>query len=519
MKKIRYSIFLIIISISFSSFSQSEYWVFLKDKAETTFDPYEYFDTKAIKRRIKNNVPLNDISDYPLNANYVNSVALKAESILGETRWFNAIAVVAFENQINDIKKLKCVNSVQQIYMQTHCAKKNKFNDELSETDLLIKQIVRMQGGAFVDNNITGKGVRIAIFDAGFPTVDTSPVFEHIRKDNRIIKTYDFKNKDENVYDYNMHGLAVMSCIGGIINGRNIGLATGAEFLLARTEFGREPLAEEVYWLQAVEWADKNGADIINSSLGYTVPRYFVKDMDGKTSLVVRAANMAAKKGILVVNAMGNDGTSDWKYAGTPADADSVLSIGGIDPETNYHISFSSYGPTADNRLKPNVSAFGDVIAAGKKGLTNIQGTSFASPLVAGFAACVLETNPKLTTMELFKEIEKSGNLYPYFDYAHGYGIPQASYFVARKKNKPQKSFEFKTEGEFVVVYVNEKFLQSQGQKNFLYYHIQKDNGVLEKYSIVDVYQKKALKINLSRLDNEKKLRVWFNDYVEVYDK
>ncbi len=156
--------------------------------------------------------------------------------------------------------------------------------------------------------------------------------------------------------------------------------------------------------------------------------------MNGKKSLVARAANMAASKGMLVVNAAGNDGETKWKHLGTPADADSVLSVGGISPESDYHFSFSSYGPTADKRLKPNVCAYGAVMESGKKGLTTTYGTSFASPLVAGFAACAWQTNRRLNNMELFKEIEKSADLYPYFDYAHGYGVPQAGYFINRQK-------------------------------------------------------------------------------------
>ena len=168
-----------------------------------------------------------------------------------------------------------------------------------------------------------------------------------------------------------------------------MGLATGANFLLAITEVSSEPFSEEENWLAAVEWAYKNGADIISSSLGYTNNRYFTKDMDGKKSFVVKAASLAARKGMLVINAAGNDGDSEWKVISTPADADSILTIGGVSPETNLHINFSSYGPTADGRMKPNVSAFGEAVVANTKGNVEIAfGTSFATPLVAGFAAC-----------------------------------------------------------------------------------------------------------------------------------
>lgn len=167
-------------------------------------------------------------------------------------------------------------------------------------------------------------------------------------------------------------------------------MASNAEFLLARTEVNAEPFAEEEWWLAAAEWAGKNGAHIINSSLGYTYHRYFPEQMDRKTSLVARAANMAASKGIIVVNAMGNDGDNSWKAVGTPADADTVLSVGSVDPYKEYKINFSSFGPTVDGRMKPNVTNSGFAAVAVKKDkLGNAHGTSFASPLISGFVACI----------------------------------------------------------------------------------------------------------------------------------
>ena len=165
----------------------------------------------------------------------------------------------------------------------------------------------------------------------------------------------------------------------------------GAEFLLARTEIDPEPFKEEVWWAQGAEWADKNGADIINSSLGYGKDRHWTRDMDG-TSYVAKAANKAVEKGILICNSAGNEGSdSRWMTIITPADAENVLCVGGINASLEYyqHISFSSYGPTADKRRKPDVVAFGHAkVANPSGGFTEADGTSFASPLTAGFCAC-----------------------------------------------------------------------------------------------------------------------------------
>jgi len=382
--------------------------------------------------------------------------------------------------------------------------------------------------------SIDGKGLRIAILDVGFINADHVPAFDQIRKENRVIATHDFTKRSDNedVYYGGSHGTEVWSCIAGKIGDIQIGLATGAEFLLAKTEKKSENYAEELNWLAAAEWADKNGADIINSSLGYTDKRYFNWQMDGHTSFVTRAANIAARKGILVVTAAGNEGSNSWHYIGAPADADSALSVGGIDPYTGYHTGFSSYGPTSDKRMKPNVVAYGHVIAAAPSGLTSTQGTSFASPLVAGFAACAWQTNRKLTNMQLFSEIEKSGSLYPYFDYAHGYGVPQADYFVGKEPESEIPTFKVIENGDSIVIVVNKytsaaeaavpvkrgegesiKRIEPIGNKDYLYYNIMNKSGVLDSYYVLDVTQAEVLKIKRTDYTEGETLNVHYEGY------
>lgn len=510
MKNIITIIVLLILSNAVNA--QDKYWVYLTDKKDCTFNPYEYFDAKAIERRIKNNLPLCDSSDFPLNQNYINQISELCENVDFQSRWFNCVYVSAFENQIMHIQALSFVKSIEQINTFTYPA------EYITTTtpdidDLLERQTKRMQGDLFQANNIDGKGIRIAIFDGGFPSVNTSPVFEHIRNENRIIKTYDFTKKKEFVYYSIAHGTMVMSCIGGILNGQKMGLATGAEFMLAKTEVNSEPFSEEKNWLAAVEWADKNGADIINSSLGYTYQRYFVKDMNGKTSLVSRAANLAARKGILVINSNGNEADSKWKYLGTPADADSVLSIGGIDPYSDYHISFSSFGPTADKRMKPNVCAFGKAAVAGKSKITTASGTSFSSPLVAGFAACAWQTNKDLTNMELYNEIQKSGDLYPYYDYAHGFGVPQASYFINHENTEPAQTFEIIEDKNSIKVIIPDSLAFISSPPAYLYYHIENNKGYLDKYAVISVYSKNVLELKKQNFKNGDIIRFHYRGF------
>jgi serine protease AprX len=552
--------------------AQKRFWVFLADKSGVEFDPYEYFDPATIRNRQEKQIPLIQFSDLPLREDYLTCIKQITGTIGTSSRWFNAVAVKADNKTIHKISKLPFVIDIQEIKLVSTEAG-GDFNDLINfDNDQLRESQINAFGlKNFEDMGIDGSGVRIAVFDGGFPGVDTSPMFRHLRESGRIIATWDFVKNKEFVYDYSSHGTSVLTCIAGILDNKKFGLAPGAEFLLARTEVSREVFSEEENWLAAVEWADKNGADIISSSLGYTYKRYFPNEMDGKSTLVSRSANMAASKGMLVINAAGNDGDKKWEVIGAPADADSVLSIGGVSPDNGYHIDFSSYGPTFDGRMKPNLVAFGKVTSSNDKKVKQVYGTSFATPLVAGFAACVMQIHPEWNNMETFRELEKSGHLFPYFDYAHGFGVPQASYFTTGKpiisptfefnpddenlkiiviKGEPQSysspdndtveivepfSDEVRMEEEQEVeeqpIYekVNEQIeLESGGNEknaegyridgNFLYFHIIRENEQkIKRYALVNMQFQDEFNIPCKDLDNGDMIAVYFKGYVGSY--
>lgn len=521
------SIFLWVFTQGHAATSE-KYWVFLKDKQGVTFDPHEYFHPKAIERRVRNNVPLIDSTDFPLNHAYVTQIDNLVDSVKTELRWLNAMVVYGSSEQLAAVSELYFVKHIAQarLYTATPLAaeKENKM-DILSSDDqaLLELQTKRMGGDVFAEKQIDGKGVRVAIFDTGFPDADTHSAFDHIRNDNRIIKTFDFVRNKENVYHGNSHGLSTFSCVGGKYGDINIGLATGAEFLLARTERAfNEPFSEEENWMKAAEWADQNGADIISSSLGYTSERYFYEDMNG-SSYIAKTAKKAFEKGILVVNSMGNEGTNDWKFVITPADVPEVLSIGGTDPSSGYHTSFSSYGPTYDYQLKPNVTALGHVMAASTDGgLKQTQGTSFSCPLVAGFAACVLQLHPEYTVQELFTRMEESGDLHPYFDYAHGYGVPQATglFYAAR----PSRTFTVENKDDYLSIEVQSAYVsmanqlledeQHKGYQKYLYYHIENSEGYISDYYVI-IPDKTPLIISKLKFPDARKVRIHFYGFTE----
>lgn len=467
--------------MSFQLSAQSCYWVFFTDKQNTYFDPYEYFDAKAIQRYQLNHQSLYDISNYPVNTDYKNEVKIFSQSYVGESRWLNAVAVTATDEQIDLISKLPFVSGVQLIETESEMAANDEAErvSEKGEYDGTMNQVAIMQGEKFIKAGINGKGVRIAVLDGGFSEADEHPAFKALRDNHQIIKTWNFVQNKENVYNGHYHGRMVLSCLAGIMNDSTmLGLASGAQYLLARTEVNVERKKEEVWWVAALEWADQNGADIISSSLGYGKERYNPKDMTGEKSMISKAANTAARKGILVVNAMGNEGDDEaWKVLIAPADADSILSVGAV-TSLEKLASYSSFGPTADGRMKPNVVACGHDMVADKDGNYDYyDGTSFATPMVSGFAACVKQLHPDWTAMKLKEEIEKSGNHYPYYDYAFGYGVPQAGYFMDKDK-VVANSFDLYEDKENIYVVPKKNTYPN----NTLFYNVKNGNGTISDY-------------------------------------
>ncbi|MFN4122325.1 MAG: S8 family serine peptidase [Flavobacteriales bacterium] len=474
----------------------SKYRVYFTDKSDATFDPYAYFDLAAIQRRLQQNMPLYDYYDLPVNDAYVGVLKQHDIQVKLLSRWLNAAIVIAEESQIHKIESLPFVAYVEKAEnIKVHIAA-HDIDDEpldagrLKVTDrkILKDQTARMDAETFLKLGLKGQGIRICVSDVGFSGADNHPAFEHLRKNNKIVATKDFVAGGENVYRGGWHGTAVLSCIAGIIGNSPGGLAPEAEFLLARTEWGnKEIFAEEENWVAAAEWADQMGARIINSSLGYTNDRYFQHDMNGRKTFITRGANIAAKKGLLIINAAGNEGAGKWRIIGAPADADSVLSVGGVVPFVNKQINFSSFGPTWDLRMKPNVSAQGTAIAAVTKGVKSVDGTSFAAPLVTGFAACIWQKFPEKSNMEIFSMIEKSGHLYPYFDYAHGFGVPSAGRALqidTLAKTKPFSIERDDSNADLVKVLIHEIDSTSQ---NLLYYHIADHRNVLREYYLMDI--------------------------------
>ena len=432
--------------LSFSTEVHAQQWgyVIFKDKGLHDNSFQKNFTPASIERRFLQGIAWDE-RDVPVNDEYISLVEVYSDSTFGTSRWLNALIVFATSDNWNFISKLPCVQEIE--LLQEHSLLSAEWPITLcdsssiptSETMEAQNQIDLLQPNEFISREIFGKNTIIAIFDAGFTNADNADQLADLFNNDQILATKDFLNKSEDVYSHSFHGTEVLTFLAGRNDSIQFGLATEAKYLLARVtpNMGFFRFLNDIQWIQALEWADEKGASLVNSSLSFTNQLYERKDLNGRTCKISIAANTAMDKGILVVNAAGNEFQNDWEIIGAPADAERILTVGSVNPSTGYVSSFSSVGPTSDGRLKPDVCAPGELLYPENGEYKIIQGTSFATPLVCGFAACVRQLHPEWNTEKVWSEIRKSGSLFPYFDYAHGFGIPKASYFFSEEKEKP----------------------------------------------------------------------------------
>lgn len=501
-------------------FAQKSFWVFFTDKNGSAFDPYSYFAPEAITRRLNLGIPLYDSTDFPVSEKYIAEVSKHVALVGHSTRWFNGVGVEASDEQIAEVQKLPFVREIVEqrsvIWKSATISPdtiEDKIHDIQRDVDL---QIDPMQGKLFKENNLTGKGIIISIIDVGFHGTDNSPAFQHLRFNNSIRATFDFVKDDADVYKQKAdHGTRVLSCIAGIVNGQPMGLAPDATFLLAKIATGwtNQKKGEENF-VAALEWSDKQGAMLINCSDGPDYNSYFPEQMNGKISLMSRASNMAAGKGILVIAAAGNEGETSSPVILPPGDADSVLSVTALN-DRGYIAKYSSVGPTPDFRHKPDVCAPGTVLVAdGFKGFEEGEGTSFSAPLLVGFAACVIQKFPDLAPMQLMDSLQKASSLYPYYDYAHGYGTPQASYFFDTLTVQ-EPTFVVTRLDNSAVITLAEKFKPVCGSEAFpkLYYCMEDERGRIYKYFVLELRDGNPITIKENDLREGVKINVFYKGY------
>lgn len=443
MKKLLFSITL----LGFSTvYAQTELvFVFFKDKPnKATFyaNPLSELTQKSLDRRTNQGIALND-QDAPIEASYIQNIKNLGFTVTDSSKWLNGVAVNATATQIIQLENLPFVQNVESFVKNPDGGKTaqpinkfEKFASEIKKTDFNYgaseSQIEQIHLKTLHQNGFTGSGITIAMLDTGYPTVNTAFPFSRLRDAGKIKGGYNFVSKNSDIYNsgFNAHGTVCLGAIAGYIDNQFVGSAPDAEFYLYVTESGPlEIPEEELYWIQGAEDADRKGVDIISASLGYyefddTRYNYTYADMTGNTSFVARGARVAAEKGIIVMVANGNAGTSDWHYVLTPADNTEVFSVGAVTPDGSSS-GFSSFGPNALGAIKPDASARG---TQGATVLNNdivyVNGTSIATPIAAGGVASLLQAIPNSTSRDVIKnQLRNTSSLAPSHSDQMGFGI------------------------------------------------------------------------------------------------
>ena len=431
-----------------------KYRVYFTDKNLTTYSlsqPEEFLSSRALERRRHQGIAV-DSTDLPVCKKYVNALVNQGGKCILTSKWNNtALIETPDEATAERFLTNQFVHAVRQVWVKPDTIFKkevdrkklvqNKWTYQTDFYGVAADQIRLHQGEKLHEKGFKGKGMQVAVIDAGYLNVDLIKLFKKVE----ILGTRDFVNPQSDIYAEHYHGLKVLSCMAANRPKVMVGTAPEASYWLLRSEDNdTEQLSEEDYWSAAIEFADSVGVDVVNSSLGYyefdcKEDNYRYRDLDGKQAMISKSANMAAEKGMLVVCSAGNSGSGSWKKITPPADAENVLAVGAVNT-AGLNADFSSVGNTADGRIKPDIMAVGFLAAvAGDNGSTAIgHGTSFAAPIFCGLATCLWQACPWLTVKELIEIIRQSGDRSDAPDNIFGYGIPNIwkAYEMGLKKKK-----------------------------------------------------------------------------------
>lgn len=457
---IKLQILSVLLMLSSQAFAQNDrkYLVLLKDKANSPYsiqNPSKFLSERAILRRLNQNIDITQ-HDLPVNPAYVAAIRETGAKVWYTSRWLNAVMVETDEATLETVKKLKCVKGLEDRHLtsarisnekgtSTKSIKRlfgrHRYGKQVTTPDVnetlqygsSLDQVAMLDADKMHQQGFRGEGMMVSIMDGGFSEADKFSYLSSLFSENRLVGTYDFVKNDPHVFGYDNHGTRVLSTMAAYQPGKFIGTAFKASYLLLRTEdVTSEYRIEEANWLFAAEYADSVGTDVISTSLGYSTfddptMDYTRADLNGDKALITRAADWAAAAGILVVTSAGNEGGHGWKYVTVPADGDSVMAVGSVDK--NQVLSyFSSRGPTADKRIKPDVVAqgTGTVVALSSNGndVITSNGTSFSAPVLAGMATGFWQANRTLTNMEVIDLLRRSASQAFQPDSLLGYGIP-----------------------------------------------------------------------------------------------
>ncbi len=451
MKKI--ILFLFLVS-SLVGFSQEDAWVYFKDKPDAATylsNPLTMLSQRALDRRSNQGIAL-DSKDVPVYQPYIDQVvASTGISVKAKSKWFNCVHVRGSQADINALKVLSFVQNVD-FADKTLNSSPNKTKAKLKYTPVnktmetavtynygnSLNQVQMLNGNLLHQANYTGSGKIIAVLDSGFPGVNTATPFQRLRDNTQILGGYNYVTKSSDFYSGGTHGTAVLSLMGGFVDGQLVGTAPDAKYYLYITEDdASENPVEESNWVEAAEEADRVGVDIITTSLGYfgfddASYGHTYSDMTGNEAFASKGANVAFSKGIVVLASAGNEGANPEPHIGVPAEALNVIAVGAVKDDRTY-ASFSSIGPSYDGRVKPDVMAQGQNPYTYSGGTINNggSGTSYSCPILAGMVACLWQALSGKNAQEIKQLVVQSSDNFSEpavrSRTQYGYGIPNFS--------------------------------------------------------------------------------------------
>ena len=445
---------LVIWAVTTAEAQSSRHIIRFTDKRATTFSlsrPSDFLSPRALDRRARQGISV-DSTDLPVCRAYIDSIAaLPDVRVMHASKWLNQLLIVTTNAaSLKRIPEFPFVRSSRPIARRTSplSVESERMEEkvvDLTESNLqtrtsaseyynygLTKPQIDIHNGTFLhENGFRGKGMVVAMLDAGYRGYLTNPALDSLRKRNAVLGTWDFVMDESSVNEDDTHGLYCLSIMASNVPGSLVGTSPEASYHLFRTEdAGSEYPVEEHNWAVGAERADSVGADLITSSLGYSTyddPSfdYRYADMNGRTTMVTRAADRAAAKGMIVTNSAGNDGASAWKHIIAPSDGDSVLAVGATNASRQV-AGFSSFGPSADGRVKPDVASvgWGTVVANTLGRPASGNGTSFSNPNIAGLIVCLWQAFPEFRNTEILEAVRRSGDRWANPDDRTGYGIP-----------------------------------------------------------------------------------------------
>jgi hypothetical protein len=456
------SLLIFLLAISASGSAQfSRHIIRFNNKGYNNYslgNPSAFLSSKSIERRTKQGISI-DSTDLPVTKRYLDSLAsVPGVTVVQSSKWLNAAFIkITDQNALIRIQNFPFVASSKPIASIASPGNGEIINKKFKETVEAVsrqprngvrspmgvtEQInygqsaaqINIHEGEFLhQKGFTGRNMTIAVLDAGFTDYDTNNALDSLRNQQRLLGGYDFVSNTNVINETNAHGMYCLSIMAANKPGQIVGSSPHAKFYLLRTENTAEEFpVEEFYWALGAEYADSSGTDIISSSLGYTsfdnpVFNNEYIDRDGNTCISTIAADLAAKKGMIVCNSAGNSGgfSTEERYVSCPADGDSVLAVGAI--QANKTIAaFSSWGPNSAGKIKPDVVSIGQgtILALGNGNPAAGNGTSFSNPNLAGLVACLWEAFPEFTNMEIIDAVKQSSDRYTNPDVRFGYGIP-----------------------------------------------------------------------------------------------